>query len=128
MKPFLLLCCLLCSCTTDSRYYGMDAARMVGQKHCLAFKNHGELDTAALFEYDNKTFIYHPDKGSAVLPNDNRSVQERFPGCVILPVFAGTNTNIPNGCLPRAIAEVREKGGHVVFLKLQGYNHAYRAP
>ncbi len=116
----------LAACETpDPRYLGMDAARMTGQSQCLAYKQEGKLHTLAIFEYNGRHYVYDPAEGSATLPTGHYRLMDCFPGMAIIPVFAGSEDVIlPNGCVPMAVADVRRKGGHVVFTD----HHACRVP
>jgi hypothetical protein len=120
----ILCALLLCSCTTDPNA-GMVAARITGQSEYLAFSSNGKADSAAIFPHDGRRYIYHPSFGSRTLPEGDYPATACLPGSVMAPVLAEPrDADLLNGCLPRAIAETRKKGGRVVIAQ----NHARRVP
>lgn len=124
MNPRLITFCIalmLCSCTTDP-YAGMEAARRMGQKQCLAYSWRGRGETAAVFPFAGRTWVYHPTTGSAVIDgHDPLSI----PGSVWTPVqCVHQDARLDGACLPLAIADVRQNGGRVVIAG----HHAFRVP
>ncbi len=119
----LILCALLlASCTTD-RDAGMVAAREMGLKEYIIFPRGGHYDTAVIFEFQGKKWMYHPSIGS--FPVSDEHVKELRDHGFMLPVLAQDKISpLPEGCLPRAIADVRAHGGHVVT----SGNNAWREP
>lgn len=108
-------------------FVGMDAARIMGQKYCLAYSWKGRAETAAVFKFAGHTWVYHPTTGSAIIDGkDPLSI----PGSVWTPVHCVRGDTRLDGtaCLPLAIAEVKQRGGHIVFCTLNGRPHVRRVP
>jgi hypothetical protein len=113
--PSILCALLLCSCATDPNA-GMVAARLTGQPEYLAFSRNGKADSAAVFPFAGKRYIYHPSFGSAALPPGDYPATACIPHSFLAQVqFEPRDAFLPHGCLVRAIADVRAKGGRVAM-------------
>jgi len=115
----------LCSCADDPNA-GMVAARLTGESHCLSFIRHGKPDTAAMFRFDGYWYIYDHERGSqCTLTRATKPpppwIHQWLDGvegrATWIPVSAEPkDADLRNGCLPRAIAEARQKGGRVLIM------------
>ncbi len=113
---------LLASCTTD-RNAGIAAARELRQKEYVIFPRGGHYDTAAIFQFQGHSWMYHPSIGS--FPISEEHVKELREHHFMLPVLPqDRSTSLPHGCLVKAVSDVNRYGGHVVTFG----NNAYRAP
>ncbi len=120
--PSILCALILASCATD-RNAGIAAAKLMGEREYVIFPKDGHYDTAAVLQFQGHLWMYHPSIGS--FPISDEHVKELRKHGFMLPVLAQDKLSpLPEGCLPVAIAEARQKGGHVVT----SGNNAYRVP
>jgi hypothetical protein len=109
---------------------GIVAAREMGLSNYVEFKSHGKTDSAALFYWRGNWWVYHPSFGSMKTALDDKG---KVPLVAALAINGatgpllwkpvGTNpltAELKNGCLPRALAEVRKNGGGILITA----NHA----
>ncbi len=125
MKTLASILCalLLCSCASN-RNAGIVAARELGQKEYVIFPSDGHYDTAAVFQLQGHSWMYHPSIGSFQISDEH--VKELRAHHFMLPVLPQDKiTSLPHGCLVHAIADVRAHGGGRV---VTFGNNAYRAP
>jgi hypothetical protein len=127
-----LLSIVLCtsSFALDPRA-GMVAAREMGLTNYVEFQNDGRTDSAALFYWRGNWWVYHPSIGSlkTALANKDkvplvavRSIQGATGPLKWKPVGTYPHTaELRNGCLPRAIAEIRKNGGAVLLTARHAY-------
>ncbi len=120
----IVLSVVLASCSTDPNA-GMVAARIAGESHCLSFIRRGKADTAAMFRFNDYWYIYDHERGSQCTLT--RATKPPPPWIhQWLDGVEGKGTWIPvsgepkdadlrNGCLPRAIAEARQRGGRILI-------------
>jgi hypothetical protein len=109
-------------CATDPNA-GMVAAREAGMRKYLEFSRNGERDSAALIPFEGQWWFYHPSSGSTstTIPSTHdppRWVGYYLDGVSGRPKWKSVKSypeeaELRNGCLPRALAGVRESGGHV---------------
>jgi hypothetical protein len=133
MKLYLTLLLVALSCTASfasDPNAGMVAAREMGLANYVEFKNNGKADSAALFFWRGNWWVYHPSFGSMkTVMEDPDSV----PLMVTLVIDGAVGplqwkpitdmslkAELTNGCLPRAVAEVRKHGGGILITQ----NHA----
>src|SRR5690242_4782701 len=116
-----LLVATLASCSTSPNA-GMVAAREAGVGTCLKFTRNGKPDSAALLPFDGQWWFYHPSNGSTSTGVPTSSAPPSLAARLYLDGISGRPTlekvrafplfaELQNGCLPRAMAEVRLKGG-----------------
>ncbi len=128
MNPRLTILCalILASCST-ARNAGIAAAKLMGEREYVIFPKDGHYDTAAVFQFNGHSWMYHHSIGSFSISDEH--VKELREHGFMLPVLAQDRAKpLRNGCLPEAIADVQKEGGHVVFAYHRDYTHAYRVP
>jgi hypothetical protein len=109
---------------------GIVAAREMGLTSYVEFKRNGKTDSAALFHWRGNWWVYHPSFGSMKTALENK---DSIPLVATLAIDGATGplawkpvgtkpmtAELKNGCLPRALAEVRKYGGAFVVTA----NHA----
>jgi len=118
----LLSLFLLCSCGDISHNAGQSAAYQMGVSHYVSFMRHGQPDSAALFFWRGNWRLYHPSMGSMKTIYDDPASK---PLVAVLVIEGATGpiswkhvesdavTNLPNGCLPRAISRAGAFGGGI---------------
>ncbi len=111
----------------------LSAAREVGMDWCLWIHSEDHLESVALFPFQGRWWFYLPSVGSyeTTVPAAQPPPIDLFDPslrCRVLP--EPRTADLLNGCLPRAIAEVRQKGGRVRITRgLAGrVGHAERVP
>lgn len=120
MKLFLLM--FLCSCGDISHNAGQSAAYQMNLPAYVSFMCHGQPDSACLFYWRSNWWLYHPSTGSAKTIYDDPTSK---PLVAVLTIEGASGpiawkhvesdaiTDLPNGCLPRAISRAGVYGGGV---------------
>lgn len=120
-----ILCACLVACTTDPNA-GMVAARQSGAAHYLAFTRNGQPDSAAVFPFLGRWMVYHPSLGASIdtlVPTTKPApmwVHAWLDGVEGSAHWVGVTPGPmdeaqPYGCLPYALASLREHGGALVI-------------
>jgi hypothetical protein len=130
-----LLMTTLASCATDPNA-GMVAARNAGVGSYLQFTRNGKPDSAALLPFEGRWWFYHPSNGSTSTGIPASSPPPTLAARLYLDGISGKPTleevkafpltaELQNGCLPRALSEVRMGGG--VLQKAPGHVQVTRS-
>lgn len=132
LLPLLLIGLLSSSSVAAPSNAGLVAAREMGLTNYVEFNNDGKPDTAAMFFWRGNWWVYHPSIGSMRTALDD---PDTVPLVAALAIKGATGpfvwkkmdsktrflrADLPNGCLPRAVAEVRKHGGAILVTT----NHA----
>jgi hypothetical protein len=125
LLSFILLALLTLESVASHSNAGLVAAREMGLTNYVEFKNNGKPDTAAMFYWRGNWWVYHPSIGSMRTALDD---PDTVPLVAALAIKGATGpfvwrkmdsktrflrADLPNGCLPRAVAEVRKHGGGI---------------
>jgi hypothetical protein len=128
--PIFMAIMVGCATAPTDPNAGMVAAREAGLRTYVGFTRDGKPDSGALLPYDGQWWFYHPSNGStstgipvartpppllARLYLDGVTGRPAMEPVKAYPVMA----DLRNGCLPRALGDVRRSGGFVE--KLPGH-------
>lgn len=114
---------LLTSCESGFGSMGESAASQMHVPFYIAFQRNGQRDTASMFFWRGRWWMYHPDIKSVPIPFTDPT---QIPKAAVLLVQGAsspisiekTPTNVPwqplyNGCLPDAIIACQKDGGGI---------------